>query len=252
MATVQITWDDINDNEDGFHIYRSTSPLDTANPENLPAPLASVAAGIGSYDDTTAAAGTTYYYAVAAYKGSFVNPAVDIEVSTAFVEPDYSSAQAGDEIGGGIYTGIHTVASVDYHYIVTKADQIVSGNNIQWSDSGVSGATSVSDGLANQQIMLGLTNLNPELFIYADGLTIGGHSDWYVPAYNEVEHLEQTVSGLAEYSSIYGENVGTSTEVNTSGFRYCTSFDESITTYFNTSKNNPANINFLFVRRVPV
>jgi len=61
-AKINLTWTDNADNEDGFHIYRSTdddnsAPLDTIGPDIL------------TYDDFTAQSGNTYYYKVCAYNG---------------------------------------------------------------------------------------------------------------------------------------------------------------------------------------
>jgi carboxypeptidase T len=59
---IDLAWTDNADNEDGFHIYRSTdgvnfTPLDTIGPDIL------------TYDDFTAQSGNTYYYKVCAYNG---------------------------------------------------------------------------------------------------------------------------------------------------------------------------------------
>lgn len=81
MATVNITWEDPNNNEDGVRIYRGTAPLDL---DNLPVPLAdNLPADTTTYSDTTAAAATTYYYVVACFKGDFENPAENVQITTA-------------------------------------------------------------------------------------------------------------------------------------------------------------------------
>ena len=67
---VTLVWEDRNSgaaNEDGHRIYRSESPMD---PGNLPAPIASVGAGVTTYTDTSAVDGTFYYYRVSATRGS--------------------------------------------------------------------------------------------------------------------------------------------------------------------------------------
>lgn len=67
MASVLIKWRDVNapDVTNQYRIYRSTSPMDTAN---LPAPLVEgLAKSTTQYEDTTVTPGTTYYYIVASY-----------------------------------------------------------------------------------------------------------------------------------------------------------------------------------------
>lgn len=81
MTVVRLEWTDPNSNEDGVYIYRDTVPLDTANPENLPAPIDTLPPNTTLWDDTNAAPGATYYYAVAYYKGTFVNAADALEVT---------------------------------------------------------------------------------------------------------------------------------------------------------------------------
>jgi hypothetical protein len=60
---VRLTWRDLNYGETEHRVYRSTSTID---PQNLPAPLATLGAGVELYDDYTAVNGTTYYYRVGA------------------------------------------------------------------------------------------------------------------------------------------------------------------------------------------
>lgn len=67
MATLTITWNDLNLNEDGFNIYRSESPMDT---DNMPEPIATVDPKIGNYDDTTGTINTAYYYRIGVFRGS--------------------------------------------------------------------------------------------------------------------------------------------------------------------------------------
>ncbi|MNE25872.1 hypothetical protein D3C80_1192150 [compost metagenome] len=52
---------------DGFRIYRSLTPLDD---NALPAPLATLAANVFEYIDTTALRNTVYYYKIGAYLGA--------------------------------------------------------------------------------------------------------------------------------------------------------------------------------------
>ena len=66
MATVRISWLDFNINEDGFNIYKDTSPIDVSN---LPSPIATLGPNIGSYDDANVTPGEIYHYRVGAFRG---------------------------------------------------------------------------------------------------------------------------------------------------------------------------------------
>lgn len=248
MATVQITWDDINDNEDGFHIYRDTAPLDTANPANLPAPLASVAAGVGSYDDTTASAGTTYYYAVAAYKGDFVNPAVDIQVDTA--APDYANAQVGDQIGGGYYAGVITYAdSRQFHLIFAGKEGNASARRWGSFDGTVTGATDPDDGKANQDAALSVDNGEYAAFYHCRDYVNEGFDDWYLPATNEAKKAKDIIDVIGWQA--FMDNTDHEYWSSTENASY-TAFRVKLWDRTTTSTNKDQNYYVRPVRRVPV
>lgn len=66
MATISLTWKDLNTGEDKFNIYRSDKPM---NIKNMPAPIAVVGENIGSYDDSNVEPGKVYYYVVSVVRG---------------------------------------------------------------------------------------------------------------------------------------------------------------------------------------
>jgi len=69
MATIRLTWDDLNsgpDNEDEIRIYRDVAVF---NESNLPSILATIPADSVQYDDPTAVSGE-YYYGVAMVRGA--------------------------------------------------------------------------------------------------------------------------------------------------------------------------------------
>lgn len=59
----RLSWNDENYGVQGFNVYRDTQPLD---PQNLPAPLASLGPAARDYEDATVVDQTTYYYMVTA------------------------------------------------------------------------------------------------------------------------------------------------------------------------------------------
>lgn len=75
---VNLTWDDINDNEDGHRVYRSPEPMDS---ENMPAPLVTLGANVTAFTDETAVAGNTYYYRVSAFNSSVERISSEVEVT---------------------------------------------------------------------------------------------------------------------------------------------------------------------------
>lgn len=62
--TVNLSWVDTNRVEDGYKVYRSTSPMSTGT---MPAPLATLTPDSETYVDTDVVYGNTYYYIVSAY-----------------------------------------------------------------------------------------------------------------------------------------------------------------------------------------
>lgn len=80
MPTVRLTWTDPNSGiaqEDEVRVYRATAPFDL---ESLPSPLATLVADTTTYDDATAVASTSYWYAVAYLKGSGIAASFSDEV----------------------------------------------------------------------------------------------------------------------------------------------------------------------------
>lgn len=106
--TVRLTWVDNNADETGHQIYRSTSPMD---PAALPAPIATLAADVTTYDDTTAPADTDCYYRVAAVRNgelavsseSMINTGTGDVVETDLYWDKVSSLLHFNEIAYGTY-----------------------------------------------------------------------------------------------------------------------------------------------------
>jgi len=60
----RIVFTDNNVAEEGHNIYRSDAPMD---PQNMPAPIATVGADVTEWEDGTVVQGNTYYYRVGAF-----------------------------------------------------------------------------------------------------------------------------------------------------------------------------------------
>ncbi len=89
---VHLTWTDNSNYEQGFKVYRSTTPGFTADESGK---IAEVGADVTSYDDTSVSESTTYYYRVKAYYDT-----QDSEPSNeASVSIKYTSEQEGKQEG---------------------------------------------------------------------------------------------------------------------------------------------------------
>ena len=94
----------------------------------------------------------------------------------------------GDAYGGGFYAGQISTAGngiADYNLVVGP---VASAQNAtkSWKTTATTtaGTSSVIDGPANSAAM---NNASHTAAQFCEGLTIGGFSDWYMPAKNELE-----------------------------------------------------------------
>jgi hypothetical protein len=96
----------------------------------------------------------------------------------------------GQAFGGGFYAGQIAVGGggVATHYLIV-APKASGESASRWGTYGVTTAqTSVIDGPTNSAVEAAL-GAAYEAATFCEGLTIGGYSDWYLPAKNELEVL---------------------------------------------------------------
>lgn len=168
------------------------------------------------------------------------------------LELDFSAAQVGDYIGGGVYAGTITYADArEFHIVAANADGEGSG---EWGPHTVLiGATDPDDGVANQDAVLAYVEdaaTEARAFANCRDYTGGGQDDWYLPARNELTLLYNNLLNHAEFADNKSSKQWTfsSTEYSTS--------DAYIRSFYNggDTPHDKDNITRLSrpIRRVPV
>jgi hypothetical protein len=97
----------------------------------------------------------------------------------------------GQAFGGGYYAGkISTTADgVATHYLIVAPKASGENSSRTWGVYGTTtGITSVINGPTNSASLAAL-GASYQAAVFCEGLTIGGYSDWYLPAKNESEVL---------------------------------------------------------------
>ena len=93
----------------------------------------------------------------------------------------------GDAYEGGFFAGQISTAGngvADYNLVIGPVASAQSTLQCKTSNTTTAGVASVIDGPANSAAM---NNASHPAAQFCEGLTIGGFSDWYMPAKNELE-----------------------------------------------------------------
>jgi len=139
---------------------------------------------------------TTYYIRVR-HTGTNLGDSEWSNTVSFTTESQFLPAGWPGEIGtayeGGYFAGQIDQGGTIYNLIVAPKS---SGENsdVRWADGAsyntATGANSDIDGPSNTAILVsGYSSNDTEAAHFCDGLTIGGYSDWYMPAKNELEVL---------------------------------------------------------------
>ena len=96
----------------------------------------------------------------------------------------------GEAYGGGFYAGQIGVSSVATHYLIVGPISSAENSSIQWKNATTTttGSDSLIDGPQNTADMVadGNSTVYPAAH-FCNDLVIGGYSDWYMAAKNELE-----------------------------------------------------------------
>lgn len=155
-------------------------------------------------------------FTVAAYSGT--DEGAKASVCSETDKEDLSGAQIGDEIGGGIYAGVHTIGGVDYYVISAKASGEVVDLMWKTSKTRTAGTDSDDDGLANTQSMEAAGLAEHPSADHCVSYGGGGYNDWYMPARNELTLIYNSLSGHPEFA----DNVAASSDSTRSSTQHPT------------------------------
>ena len=127
----------------------------------------------------------------------------------------------GSALGGGFFAGQISTAGnsiADYNLIIGPKASAQSTLAWKTSNTSTAGTSSVIDGPANSTAM---NDANHPAAQFCEGLTIGGFSDWYMPAKNELEvcyyNLKPTTASNSTSSGINANAVPARASYYTSG-----------------------------------
>lgn len=128
----------------------------------------------------------------------------------------------GQAYQGGFYAGQISTAGTgvaDYNLVVGPvASAQVSARQWKTSNTSTAGTSSVIDGPANSTAM---NNASHPAALFCKGLTVGGYSDWYLPAKNELDvcyfGLKPTTTSNNTSAGVNDNSVPTRTSTYSAG-----------------------------------
>lgn len=157
-----------------------TSYTATSSPGGITGTISQ--AGSGTITVSGLSSGTNYTFTVTATNALGTSPASSASNSI-LTTPVIGQSFQGGYYGGAISTTANGVAT---HYLIV-APKSAGESSDQYGPNGFSDPTSYIDGPTNSSTLLaaGLR----KAAIFCEGLTISGYSDWYLPAYSELQTI---------------------------------------------------------------
>jgi hypothetical protein len=173
-------------------------------------------AGSGTITVTGLSASTSYTFTVTATNAIGTSAASAASNSITTPLPAIGGAFGGGFFAGQISTSGNSVA--DYNLVVGPKATAESIKKSKTTNTGTAGTNSLIDGPGNTNVM---NNANHPAAQFCKGLTIGGFTDWYMPAKNEVEicyyNLKPTSSSNQTSSGVNANAVPARASPYTSG-----------------------------------
>jgi hypothetical protein len=110
----------------------------------------------------------------------------------------------GSPVPGGFFAGAFRLNGVCYGLAIAPKAQ-GRHDDAPWNDNWdrVAGAESLNDGLANTEAMAAAGS---KVAQWARAQIIDGHSDWYIPAQDELELLYRNLKPTASENYLYGRS----------------------------------------------
>ena len=143
-------------------------------------------AGSGTITVTGLTTNTSYTFTVTATNAVGTGPSSAASNSVTPIAP----STIGEAFGGGFYAGQIGVSGVATHYLIIGPVASAESNNRKYKNAttATAGADSVIDGPQNTADIVadGNSTVYPAGH-FCNNLVVGGFSDWYMPAYNEIE-----------------------------------------------------------------
>jgi hypothetical protein len=177
---------------------------------------------------------TTYYWRVR-YKNSHGDYSEWSTATSFTTAASFGPTVIGESYGGGYYAGIITQGGSDY-YLIVAPKSTGENSSKQWKTSGSAGPSAtqtLNNGPAASASMNSATYPAAQ---FCEGLSIGGYTDWYLPARDELElcyrNLKPTtdanntssrsLSGITypEGNDVSGDTMGINRNSNPTGSAY--------------------------------
>jgi hypothetical protein len=232
-----------------------TAPANTGYPSTITgftatsSPAGGTGTGTSPITVTGLTAGTSYTFTVTATNATGTGPA---SAASNSITTPYAIGQA---FGGGYYAGQIGVSSVATHYLIIGPVASAQNSSKQYKNAATAtaGADSAIDGPQNTTDMVadGNSTVYPAAH-FCNDLVIGGFSDWYMPAKNELEvcyyNLKPTTDSNNTSSGINANAVpararnydaGTPAQTSAADFKD-TGTEDFTTAFYWTSTENSA------------